>query len=32
MQLCWLDELTEAVRSKSYVLNRFDSWKTSSYK
>jgi hypothetical protein len=27
-----LDELTEAVRSKLHVLNRFDSWKTSSYK
>jgi hypothetical protein len=26
------DELTEAVRSKLHVLNRFDSWKTSSYK
>jgi hypothetical protein len=32
MQRAWLDKLTEAVRSKSYVLNRFNYWKTFSYK
>ena len=32
MQRSWLDELTEAVRSKSYVLNRFNYWKTFSDK
>jgi hypothetical protein len=32
MQPAWLVELTEAVRSKSYVLNRFNYWKTLSDK
>jgi hypothetical protein len=32
MQRARLDKLTEAVRSKSYVLNRFNYWKTFSYK
>ena len=32
MQRSWLDELTEAVRSKLHVLNRFNYWKTLSYK
>jgi hypothetical protein len=32
MQRARLDELTEAVRSKLHVPNRFDSWKTFSYK
>src|ERR1700731_1545135 len=32
MRRAWMDELTEALRSKLHVLNRFNSWKTFSYK
>ena len=32
MQRARLDKLTEALRSKLHVLNRFTFWKTLSYK
>ena len=32
MQRVRLDKLTEALRSKLHVLNRFNYWKTFSYK